>query len=94
MNGKTDLLAVRRKALSARIARQRLDLAMEAGILEPPFAALDKGIAFAGFLRKHPIVPAAAAAAFAILRPRRAFRWLRRGWLFWRFFRNAGKRFA
>ncbi len=91
---KMEMLALRRKALSARIARQRLDLSMEAAALMPAFKAADKGISFLRFLKAHPVIPAAAAAAFFILRPRRAFGLGKRMWFFWRIYRNARNRLA
>ena len=86
--------ALRKQAILARIARQRLDLAREAQILKPPFAAIDRGIAFARYLKEHPFVPALAAAAFLVLRPARTFRWLKRGWFFWNLYKNARGKLA
>lgn len=94
MNGKSHLLSARRKALSARIARQRLDLASESRVLEAPFAAIDKGITFARYMKQHPVIPALAAAAFFIMKPRGAFKWSRRIWFYWRMYRNARNKLA
>ena len=92
MNGKMKLLAARKKAVSARIARQRLDIAAFAQVLEPSFSTMDKGIAFASYMKRHPLIPAAAAAAFFILKPRRAFGWGKRIWFFWRLYINARRK--
>ena len=86
--------ALRKQAILARIARQRLDLAHEAQIFKPPLAAIDRGIVFARYLREHPLVPALAAAIFVVLRPARTFRWLKRGWFFWGLYKNARGKLA
>ncbi|MHB1299386.1 MAG: YqjK-like family protein [Burkholderiales bacterium] len=87
-------IALRKQAILARIARQRRDLAREAQILKPPLAAIDRGIAFARYLKEHPLVPALAAAALFVLKPARTFRWLKRGWFFWSFYKNAREKLA
>lgn len=92
MNGTMRVLALRRKRLLALIARQRIDLAQDTQILKPPLAAIDRGISAAHYLGKHPIIPAVAATAFVVLKPARAFKWMRRGWFFWGLYRNARNR--
>ncbi|MHB1099825.1 MAG: YqjK-like family protein [Burkholderiales bacterium] len=87
-------IALRKQAILAKIERQRLDLAREAQILKPPLAAIDRGIAFARYLKEHPLVPALAVAIFFVLRPVRTFRWLKRGWFFWSLYKNAREKLA
>ncbi len=79
----------RKKALVAKIARQRLDLAAGAQILKAPLAKADKGIALGRYLGAHPLIPALAAFAFALWKPARAFKWLKRGWFLWGVYKNA-----
>jgi hypothetical protein len=79
----------RKRALVARIARQRLDLAMDAHILKAPLAKVDKGIALGRYLCAHPLIPALAAFAFAVWKPARTFRWMKRGWFLWGVYKNA-----
>ena len=40
-------------------------------------------------LRRRPLIVAAGAAFFIALRPRRALKWLARGWSLWRLYRGA-----
>lgn len=82
----------KKKALSAKIARQRIDLAIDAQILKGPLAAADKGIAAGRYLAAHPLIPALAAFSFALVKPARAFRWMKRGWFLWGIFKNARKK--
>ena len=79
----------RKNALVAKIARQRLDLAADAQILKAPLAAADKGIALGRYLTAHPLIPALAAFVFAVLKPARAFKWMKRGWFLWGVYKNA-----
>ncbi|NNM82193.1 MAG: hypothetical protein HKL98_06300 [Burkholderiales bacterium] len=82
-------LARRREQLVARCARERQEFARDAAVLEAPLAVADRGMDFVRYLAAHPVIPAATAAAFVLLRPARAIRWMRRGWFFWRIYRNA-----
>ena len=79
----------KKAALVARIARQRRDLAYDAQGLQPTLCAVDKGIAVGRYLSAHPLIPAVAAAAFALLKPARTFQLLKRGWFLWGVFKNA-----
>lgn len=79
----------RKKALVARIARQRLDFAANTQILKAPLAKADKGIAFGRYLYAHPLIPALAAFAFALWKPARAIKWVKRGWFLWDVYKNA-----
>ncbi len=94
MNGKTNLLALKRKMLTARIARQRLDLAHDARILEVPLGAIDKGISFLKYMKAHPVIPAAAAVFCFVLKPGKTFRWARRIWFFAKFYKNVRNKLA
>ncbi len=82
-------LARRREELVARCARQREEFARDTAALKAPLAVADRGMDFVRYLAGHPVIPAATAAAFVLFRPARAIRWMRRGWFFWRIYRNA-----
>lgn len=84
MNPKLLELATRHGALQVRIAEQRRQLARHAAPLE---AALDKGDAVldgVDWLKQHPAAVGMVVAAVAIARPKRAWRWARRGFFLWR----------
>jgi hypothetical protein len=77
----------RRAGLLARAARERAQLSMQIEAWRAPLSLLDKSIAAARYLRQHPAWVVVAAAAFALIRPRRAFAWVRRGLIAWRAWR-------
>ena len=74
MNPKLLELAMRHGALQARIAEQRRQLARHAAPLE---AALAKGDAVLDGV-------GIAVATVVVARPKRAWRWARRGFFLWR----------
>lgn len=78
-------LAERRATLIARAATQRNDLAQATSPLRTIFSAIDQGIAIASYLRQRPILLAGAIAALILIRPGFFLKWLKRGWLAWRF---------
>lgn len=84
MNPRLLELATRHGALKARIDEQRRMLAQQA---EPLAGMLDKGDAVlkgVDWLKHHPAAVGAAVTMVVIARPRRAWRWLQRGFFFWR----------
>lgn len=86
-------LAVRRGELKARIEMQRGALALHA---QPLVAALAKGdqvLAGVDWLKRHPGAVGAAVAALVVLKPRRAWRWARRGLVIWQSWRSLRHRF-
>jgi NhaP-type Na+/H+ and K+/H+ antiporter len=82
-------IQARRERLLARSAAQRDELALLLAPLQAPLGIADRGIAAARYLRAHPGVVVIAAAVFAILSPKRAFRWSRRAFVAWRGYRWA-----
>lgn len=84
MNERMLELVMRHGMLKARIDEQRRLLA---GHLRPLEAALARGDQVrdgVDWLKGHPSLVAAALAAFLVVRPKRAWRWARRGLIAWR----------
>lgn len=84
MNEKRLLLAVRRGQLMARIAAQRSALAEQGQALKTLCATGDQLAQGARWLQAHPLAVGAAVALVAAARPRRSWRWAKRGFLAWR----------
>jgi hypothetical protein len=83
MNPKLLELATRRGGLQARIDEQRRTLGRNTQPLESVFAKGDAVLEGVGWLKQHPGAVAAVVAVAAILRPKRAWRWGRRGFFVW-----------
>lgn len=77
-------LAVRRGELKARIEAQRRALAAHAEPVAGLLGKVDHVVAGVHWLKAHPREVGVAAAAFLVVRPRRAWRWLRRGFVVWK----------
>jgi len=77
-------IARRKERLIARIEGQRNALSAAWRTWEKPAALVDRGIAFVGFLRSHPLLMAAGVAMIVVLRPRKLRGWLGRGLMLWR----------
>lgn len=84
MNPRVIELAVRRGALQERIAAQRRALAAHAPPLRAACAAGDAALRGVDWLKHHPAAVGGAMALLVVLRPARAWRWARRGFLAWR----------
>ncbi|MBK9327197.1 MAG: YqjK-like family protein [Hydrogenophilales bacterium] len=77
-------LAERRERLIAQAAAQRTTLAQ---CIEPwrvPLARVDQGLNLLRAVKRHPAWIVGGVALFALLRPARVGKWLRRGWVAWR----------
>lgn len=91
MTAKALELAARRGALAERIAAQRATLGRHAQGLETLCASGDTLVRGVDWLKRHPAAVGAAVFALVAARPRRAWRWARRGifvWRGWRSLRN------
>jgi hypothetical protein len=84
-------VAVRKARLLERIAAQRDHLAACAEPLAKPFALADKLLQAVGFIKERPWIAGAGVLALVVLRPRKLFRWLGRGWTLWRGWRFASR---
>jgi hypothetical protein len=94
MNPKLLELATRHGALKARIAEQRRQLARHAAPLEAALAKGDALLDGVDWLKHHPVAVGAAVAAVAVVRPKRAWRWGRRGFFLWRSWQAVKSRLA
>lgn len=84
MNEKQLELAARRGALGVRIASQRDALSYHAKGLERLLDKGDAAVRGIDWLKQHPLAVGASVAVAVILRPRRAARWAKRGFVAWR----------
>ena len=84
MNPKLLELATRHGALKVRIDEQRRILAHHAVPLEAALARGDSVLQGVDWLKHHPLAIGAAVAAVVVMRPRRAWRWAKRGLFVWR----------
>jgi hypothetical protein len=82
-----DEIRSRRAELLARAAVERERISVQLRAWEAPLALVDRSVAVARQIRRHPQWLIAAAAVFAVLRPRRAFAWARNGLIAWRAWR-------
>lgn len=81
-------LLLARERLRERIAYQRRELAGAAWPLEAACAAGDAAASAGRWLRAHVGAVAVGLLAFLLVRPRGAFRWLRRGMFVWRLWKS------
>ncbi|MCG2575947.1 YqjK-like family protein [Dechloromonas sp. XY25] len=84
MNPKLLELATRHGALKVRIDQQRRQLAQHALPLEAALAKGDTVLKGVDWLKHHPAAVGAAVVAIVIAKPKRAWRWARRGVFLWR----------
>ncbi|WP_374592554.1 YqjK family protein [Aquabacterium sp.] len=76
-------LALKKQRLQFQSAALRARLGQQAHTLQAPFAAVDRVRAGYGWLRDRPYIWVGAAVALAVMRPRAAWRWLKRGFIWW-----------
>lgn len=77
-------LATRQGALRERIALQRRTLAAQSEPLEQALARGDQVLKGVDWLKHHPVAVGAAVLAVTVARPKRAWRWAKRGFFAWR----------
>jgi hypothetical protein len=83
-------LARRKERLITRIEQQRGTLSGAWHAWEKPAALVDRGVAFVGFLKSHPLLIAAGVAVVVVLRLHKLKGWVGRGLILWRVWRSAG----
>lgn len=76
-------LAVRKGELKARCAQQRDTLAAAVWPVEKGLAVADSALLGVDWLKRHPVAVGIAVAAAVLFRPRRSWRWARRGFVLW-----------
>jgi hypothetical protein len=77
-------LATRRGVLQARIDEQRRALSHHVLPLQTALARGDAVLEGVDWLKHHPVAIGAAVAAVVVARPKRAWRWAKRGLFVWR----------
>lgn len=91
MNPRLLELATRHGALKARIDAQRLQLGRHAEPLEQALAYGDRLVAGIECLKQHPLFLGIGVTALVVAKPKRAWRWARRGVVVWRGWRSVKK---
>lgn len=92
MNQKLARLAERRRQLVAQAAVQRTALGRDLEPWRERLARVDQGVAAFRYITRNPaMMLGAAALLLVVLRPRRAGKWLQRGWLLWQVGRRLRK---
>jgi hypothetical protein len=81
-------LALKRQRLQLLAAAQRLELQQRTAPFLPALAMADRVRAGIDYLKRHPEWVTLAVTVMVVTRPRRAFRWARRGFFAWRFWRR------
>jgi len=84
MNERRLRLALARERLVERSRRLRVEAAAQSAVLDPVLNVGDHIRAGAAWVRSHPEALAAALVGFALVRPRRVWRWGLRLWGAWR----------
>ena len=77
-------LAERRGELTAHIAMQRMAIAGHSRPVERVLGRADQAVRGISWLNRHPQIVLAFVAGIVIVRPRRAWRWAKRGFFVWR----------
>lgn len=84
MNPRLTELALKKEALVARAAMQRDQIEDALLPWRQPLALADKAVEGYAFLKRHPGIVVALAAAAVIWQPRRLLRWVSKSWVLWR----------
>ena len=82
-------LAARRARLQEQARAEREKLAALLGRADEASALVQRVRRLLAETGRQPLLVVAGAAFFIALRPRRAFKWLARGWTLWRLYRGA-----
>lgn len=81
-------LALKKQRLQIASESLRSDFGIYAAGLAPVFAGADYAVEGAHWLRRHPQLIVAAGVALIVMRPQRAWRWARRGFVGWQAWRK------
>ena len=88
MNRKLAQLAERRSRLVAQAAAQRTALAHNLEPWRARLSLVDQGVCVFRHIGRHPVLMMGVALLLYAWRPRRAGKWLQRGWLAWQIGRS------
>jgi hypothetical protein len=94
VNRRLAAIELRRAHLLERAARERGDVAQALQAWAQPLAFADRCIESVRFVISRPPLLAGAAFVLALLRPRRAFKWARRGFALWQGYRWLNRKIA
>lgn len=94
MNRRLAAIEARRARLLERAARERADVTQTLNTWAQPLAFVDSVVGAVRYVVSRPPLLAAAAFALALLRPRRALRWARRGFALWQGYRWLNREIA
>lgn len=89
MSERRDALVARREYLLARSALLRGEFALRSQSLQVPLAWGDRLVQATRWLRENPAWCVGAFGALILVKPRRAWRWGRKGLFVWRAWRRA-----
>jgi len=87
VNERLFAIETRRARLIERAAREREEVANALQSLSQPLGFIDRCLGAVRFVIARPPLVAGIALVFALLRPRRALKWARRAFGFWRSYR-------
>lgn len=87
MNQRLGAIEAKRARLVERAARERAGVAHALESWAQPLAFVDRCIGAVRFVIARPPLVAGAVLLLALLRPRRAFKWARRGVAIWQGYR-------
>ena len=85
-------LALKRQRLQLTAAAQRRELQKSAAALVPAIEFIDKLRAGVEYIKQRPHWVVLGVAVIVVIRPRRAFRWLKRGFIAWQVYRRWRRR--
>jgi hypothetical protein len=81
-------LTLKRQRLQLQSAAQRAELQQRAAVLVPTFQVVDALRAGVRYLKERPHLIVIAVVVVVVTRPRRVFRWLKRGLIAWGIYRR------
>jgi hypothetical protein len=97
MNRRLNDLHFRRGRLLERVANQRAALSREARPVRDSLARTDRLVArvrsLTAYVKQHPSIVTLAVAVLFITKPRRVWRWSKRGFIAWRTWRVVRENF-
>jgi hypothetical protein len=89
MNKKLRELAKRREYLVIEAEKQRTELTGIVEVWRPVFSLADQTVKFIELIKKHPVITLGLGTIFLkVIRPTSIGKWLGRGWLISKVFRN------
>lgn len=94
MNQRLAAIEARRARLIERAARERADVAQTLEVWAQPLGFVDRCLEAVRLVISRPPLVAGAVFVWALLHPRRAFKWARRGFALWQGYRWLTRKIA